>query len=72
MDDKDKFDVTDTFVPYDYHTSRTRLLKSLSALLTRDADDPEVSGESSGTTTNPVVGAGAGWTRRVASWLRRN
>ena len=65
-EDKDKLDVTNTFVPYDHHTSRTRLLKSLSALLARDAEDPELSGGSSGTKTNPVVS----WTRRVASWFR--
>ena len=33
MDDKDKANGTDTFVPYDHITSRTNLLKSLGGLL---------------------------------------
>jgi len=68
MEDKDKLDITNTFVPYDNLTSRTRLLKSLSALLTREADDSENSGETTETKTTPV----ASWTRRLASWFGRS
>ncbi len=66
MEDKDKLDVTNTFVPYDSLTSRTRLLKALSALLAREAESPDPSGETTETKTTPV----ASWTRRLASWFR--
>ncbi len=68
MEDKDKLDITNTFVPYDNLTSRTRLLKSLSALLTREADDSDNSGKTTETKTTPV----ASWTRRLASWFGRS
>ena len=68
MEDKDKLDVTNTFVPYDNLRSRTRLLKSLFALLTRETDDPENSGE----TTEMKATPAASWTRRLASWFGRS
>ncbi len=67
MDDKDKVDVTNTFVPYDHHTGRTRLLKALSALLARETENSELSGETTVTKTTPVVS----WTQRMAGWFRR-
>ena len=36
QDDKDKTDLTNTFVPYDNLTSRTKLLKTLGRLLGRE------------------------------------
>ncbi len=68
MEDKDKLDITNTFVPYDNLTSRTRLLRSLSALLTRETDDSENSGGTTETKTTPA----ASWTRRIASWFGRS
>ena len=68
MEDKDKLDITNTFVPYDNLTSRTRLLRSLSALLAREAESPDRSGETTVTKTTPAVS----WTRRIASWFRRS
>ncbi len=73
MDDKDKLDRTDTFVPYDHLTSKTKLLKSLSALLERDIEAPnEPVRIPSRTETNPVVQPRVGWTRRVLGWFRRD
>ena len=68
MDDKDKPDVTNTFVPYDHHTGRTRLLKALSALLARETENSELSGETTVTKTTPVVS----WTQRISGWFRRS
>ena len=72
MDEKDKLDVTDTFVPYDQLTSRTRLLKSLAALLERDTKDTKPVGARPGTATNPVVKPRISWTRRVLSWFEKD
>ncbi len=36
MGDKDKLDITDSFVPYDDHTSQTKLLGDLGELLGRE------------------------------------
>ncbi len=72
MDEKDKLDVTDTFVPYDQHTSRTKMLQSLSALLQRDTKDPEPVQERPGTATNPAVKPRVSWTRRVLSWFEKD
>ena len=66
MEDKDKLDINDTFVPYDHATSTTKLLKSLSALLERDTEDPEPSGATSATKTR------VSWMQRVLSWFRRS
>ncbi len=67
MEDKDKLDTTNTFVPYDNLTSRTRLLRSLSALLAREAESPDLSGETTVTKTTQAVS----WTLRIASWFSR-
>ena len=72
MDDKDKLDVTDTFVPYDQHTSRTKMLQSLSTLLQRDTGDSEPVGARPGTATNPAVKPRVSWTRRILSWFERD
>ncbi len=72
MDDKDKLDVTDTFVPYDQHTSRTKMLQSLSTLLQRDAGGSEPVQERPGTATNPVAKPRVSWTRRILSWFEKD
>ncbi len=36
MGDKDKLDITDSFVPYDDHTSQTKLVKELGEVLGRE------------------------------------
>jgi hypothetical protein len=72
MDEKDKLDVTDTFVPYDQHTSRTKMLQSLSTVLQEDAGDSESVKERPGTARNPAVKPRVSWTRRVLSWFERD
>ena len=72
MDEKDKLDVTDTFVPYDQHTSRTKMLQSLSTVLQEDAGDSQSVKERPGTATNPVVKPRISWMRRVLSWFERD
>ncbi len=83
MDDDDKDSATDTFVPYDHVTSKTRLLNTLGAVL----------GEEGGTTVSKVLEAQAtlreiaegspperrdqseatrsGWKQRLFGWLKR-
>ncbi len=72
MGDKDKLDITDTFVPYDDHTSKTKLLRSLTALLKRDTEDPEPSEATSGIKAYPFVKPRVSWTQRVLGWFRKN
>ncbi len=36
MGDKDKLDITDSFVPYDDHTSQTKLVEELGEILGRE------------------------------------
>ena len=72
MDEKDKLDVTDTFVPYDQHTSRTKMLQSLSTVLQEDAGDSQSVKERPGTVTNPAVKPRVSWTRRVLSWFEKD
>ena len=83
MGDKDKLDMTDTFVPYDDHTSQTKLLKALgeslggqegttSAIHVREARAAleEI------TKRLPVLDRHqpprVSWTQRVLSWFRRH
>ncbi len=64
MGDKDKLDITDTFVPYDDHTSQTKLLKALGESLGQE-----------GTTVQhryQPKAARVSWTQRVLSWFRND
>lgn len=65
MDDKDRLDLTDSFVRYDYLTSTVELLETLSRL-ERDIEDPEFFEATFATKTH------VSWTQRVLSWLRRD
>ena len=64
MDDKDRLDLTDSFVRYDYLTNTVELLETLSRL-ERDIEDPEPFGATSATKT------GVSWTQRVLGRFRR-
>ncbi len=65
MDDKDKIGGTETFVPYDHITSRTRLLESISRQV-QNNDDAEI------LVTAPVIETRVSWTQRLIRWLRQN
>ena len=65
MGDKDKVDITDTFVPYDLLTSKTRLLETISEL-EQDTEGSEASAATSATKTH------ASWMQRLLRWFRRN
>ncbi len=84
MDDQDKIDETDTFVPYDDHTSKTKLLKALGGLLEREDTTNRIKvleartmleEFSKGATVQHLYQPKAvrvSWTQRVLSWFRRN
>jgi len=68
MGDKDIANGTDTFVPYDHITSRTRLLETISQQV-RDADEPASSGPTPGLTINSLIKTS--WKARVLSYFRK-
>ena len=84
MDNRDKIDVTDTFVPYDHVTSITRLLKSLGGLLGREeatstikvrearAELEEIIDGESATVEHRYQPPRVSWKQRVLSWFRRD
>ncbi len=84
MDDQDKVDVKDTFVPYEELTTETKLLKALAELLGREdttntlkilkarAMLEEIT---EGTTVQHRYQPKAtrvSWTQRVLRWFRRH
>jgi hypothetical protein len=84
MDNKNKLDITNTFVPYDDHTSETRLLEALGKTLGREVTtntiqvraakatlDKITEGTSVQHRYEPTV-ARVSWTQRVLRWFRRN
>ena len=83
MGDKDKLDITDSFVPYDDHTSQTKLLKALGESLGREVTTNTIQVRQAKATLDemtkrlPVVdrdqpeAAHVSWTQRVLSWFRR-
>jgi hypothetical protein len=64
MDDKDRLDLTDSFVRYDYLTSTVELIETLSRI-ERDIEESETSGATSATMTR------VSWMRRVLGRFRR-
>ena len=82
MDDKDKANGTDTFVPYDHITSRTHLLKSLGGLLGREeatstikvlearAELEEIIEGEDATVEHHYQPPRVSWTQRVLSWFK--
>ena len=65
MDDRNRLDITDSFVRYDYLTSTVELIETLSRI-ERDIEESETSGATSATKTR------VSWTQRVLGWLRRD
>ena len=84
MDDQDKVDVTDTFVPYEDLTSETKLLKALAKLLGQEGTTNTLKvlkaramleEITEGTTVQhryQPKAARVSWTQRVLSWFRRH
>ena len=83
MGDKDTLDITDTCVPYDDHTSKTKLLKALGGLLEREGTTNRIKvleartmleEFSKGATVQHLYqpkAARVSWTQRVLHWFRR-
>ena len=84
MGDKDKLDRTDSFVPYDEHTSQTRLLKDLGESLGQEGTTNTMQVRQARdaleeiTKRLPVLDRDqpktphVSWTQRVLSWFRRD
>ena len=84
MGDKDKLDITDTFVPYDDHTSQTKLLGDLGESLGQEVTTNTIQVRQAKATLDemtkrlPAVGrdqpeaARVSWTQRVLSWFKRD
>ncbi len=84
MGDKDKLDITDTFVPYDDHTSQTKLLGDLGELLGREVTTNTIQVRQAKATLDemtkrlPVLdhyrpkAARVSWAQRILSWFRRS
>ena len=83
MGDKDKLDITDTVVPYDDHTSTTKLLKALGGLLGREDTTNKIKvleartmleGFAKGAAVLHLYqpkSARVGWMQRLLSWLKK-
>jgi len=84
MGDTDKLDITDSFVPYDDHTSQTKLLGDLGELLGREVTTNTIQVRQAKATLEemtkrlPVLdrhqpkAAHVSWTQRVISWFSRH
>ena len=84
MGDKNKLDITDSSVPYDDHTSQTKLLEELSEVLGREVTTNTIQVRKSKaaleeiTKRLPVLdrsqpeAARLSWTQRVLSWFSRH
>ncbi len=84
MDNTDKLDITDTFVPYDDHTSKTKLLKALGESLGQEVTTnttqvrkaraalEEITKRLPVLNRNQPKAARVSWTQRVLSWFRRD
>ncbi len=84
MGDKDKLDITDTFVPYDDHTSKTKLLESLGGSLERQGTTNTMQVREAKATLDKITEgtpvqhryepktARPSWVQRVSSWFSRH
>ncbi len=84
MGDKDKLDITDSFVPYDDHTSQTKLVEKLGELLGQEVATNTIQVRQAKaaleemTKRLPVLDRDqpktphVGWIQRVLSWFRRD
>ena len=84
MGDKDKLDITDSFVPYDDHTSQTKLLGDLGESLGQDVATNTIQVRQAKATLDemtkrlpvldrdPPKAAHVSWTQRLLSWFSRH
>ncbi len=84
MGDKDKLDITDSFVPYDDHTSQTKLLGDLGESLGQEVTTNTIQVRKTKATLEemtkrlPVLDREqpktphVSWIQRVRSWFRRD
>jgi len=84
MGDKDKLDITDTFVPYDDHTSKTKLLESLGGVLEREGTTNTMQVREAKATLDKITDGTpvqhryqpkaprVSWTQRVLNWFSRH
>ena len=84
MDNNDKLDITDTFVPYDDHTSQTRLLEALGKTLGREVTTNTIQVRAAKATLDKITEgtpvqhryepktARPSWTKRALSWFSRH
>ncbi len=77
MDDREKIDVTDTGVPHDHLTNRTKLIEEAISQLQREIEGPEVLAMLEEITEGDTVRhryqpPRVSWTQRVLGWFRRN
>ncbi len=82
MGDKDKLDIADSFVPYDDHTSQTKLLGDLGESLGQEVTTNTIQVRQAKATLDemtkrlPVLdrdqseAVHVSWTQRVLSWFR--
>ena len=84
MGDKHKLDITDTFVPFDDHTSKTKLLESLGGSLEREGTTNTMQVREAKATLDKITEgtpvqhryepktAHPSWVQRVLSWFSRH
>ncbi len=84
MGDKDKLDIADSFVPYDDHTSETKLLGDLGESLGQDVATNTIQVRQAKATLDemtkrlpvldrhPPKAARVSWTQRVLNWFSRH
>ena len=83
MGNNDKLDITNTFVPYDDHTSQTRLLKALGKTLGRELTTNTIQVRAAKATLDKITegttvqhhyqpkAVRVSWTQRVLGWFSR-
>ena len=84
MGNNDKLDITNTFVPYDDHTSQTRLLKALGETLGQEVTTNTIQVCAAKATLDKITegtsvqnryqpkAARVSWTQRGLSWFRND
>ncbi len=84
MGDKDKLDITDSFVPYDDHTTQTKLLGDLGESLGQEVTTNTIQVRQAKATLDemtkrlPVLdrdqpeAAHVSWTQRIRGWFSRH
>ncbi len=79
MDDRGKIDVTDTRVPHDHLTNRTKLIEEVISQLQREIEGPEVLAMLEEITEGDTVrhryqpkAARVSWAQRVLGWFKKS